>query len=323
MLPVIVINGPLGSGKTTLIHSLLKKHINAKKTLWLKTEFGDQSIDEYILSDTGVQTKSLTGGCICHVLLSKLDSVLTQIESVEDVEQVIIETSGMSHPAPVTQAIERHPQFRVAQAVLVVDTTHAHDDNYPKPMILPVGTSAPYDLIIFNKYNLSLSAEEEGELEKVLDPWFAGVYSFIEKLHIPNNTDSPTAFDTNIDSWAEQLHVAMHTALVQSPRNISGAEIKEVDEESTEDHEGDMDVFTFHFESDKIMPREKIETYASSLPAHVVRVKGIFHTKEGSWEFFNWVRGSGTWSPLDSAAGSQLLLVMGKHLTDRNQFSLS
>lgn len=319
MIPIIIINGPLGSGKTTLIHTLLRKHINAKKTLWLKTEFGDESIDEYVLQDTQVQTKALTGGCICHVLLSELDGVLTQIEALPDIEQIIIETSGMSHPIPVTQTIERHPEFLVAHTSLIVDVLHAHEENYPKPMMLPNGVSAPYNTIVFNKYNTRISPQQEGELDKILDPWYAGVYSFIEKIQIPDKQQDKNLFEERIQNWAMQLTQAMQTSRVRSPKHIEKIKkMPEVDEEEMEDHEGDMDVLTFHIAADHIVSKETINAYAEGLPKDVIRVKGVFHTAPETWEFFNWVRGSGNWSTLDVSPAGQILLVMG-HDIEKNQ----
>ena len=317
MLPVIIINGPLGSGKTTLIHALLKKHIDAKRTLWLKTEFGDESIDEYVLEDTKVQTKALTGGCICHVLLSELDGVLSQIEAMQDIDQIIIETSGMSHPVPVVQTIERHPGFLVAHVSLIVDTLHAGESNYPKPMKLPSGTTPPYDVIIFNKYRINLSVQEEGQLEKNLDPWFDGVYETTEKVNIPDEQYEANAFAAAMQGWSEQLTKAMHIARMRSPRHIVEAEDKKtVDEEAMEDHEGDMEVLTFHFPADHIITKEKLDTYLAGIPSEVVRIKGVFHTGPDTWEFFNWVRGTGKWTSLEVTPAGQILLVMGHEIAD-------
>lgn len=316
MLPVIIINGPLGSGKTTLIHTLLQSHIEPTKTLWLKTEFGDESIDEYILQDTQVQTKALTGGCICHVLLSELDGVLSQIEALQDIDQVIIETSGMSHPVPVTQTIERHPEFLVAHTTLVVDVAHVGESNYPRPMVLPDGGAAPYEMILFNKYDTTLSIPEEGELEKVLDPWFAGVYSFIEKLQVPDKTNNESLFTERVAAWAAELTSAMHAARLQSPRHIIDTSAPEVDEEAMEDHEGDMDVLTFHIPADHIVSKKTIETYVITVPSDVVRIKGVFRTGEDTWEFYNWVRGTGNWTPLDVTPAGQIFLVMGHDIKD-------
>lgn len=318
MLPVIIINGPLGSGKTTLIHALLKKHINAQKTLWLKTEFGDESVDEYVLADTGVQTAALTGGCICHVLLSQLDGVLTQIEAAQNIDQLIIETSGMSHPAPVIQTIERHPLFRVAHVALIVDVAHAREDSYPKPMILPGEVASPYDVIVLNKYPESLTSHEEGNLGKALDPWFAGVYDGIKKVRVPDLSASEAVYDQHIDAWAQQIVADIANALQQSPKDISDDPLPEYEHEDAEDHEGEIDVLTFHLPADRVTPRSKIDAYVAKLPSQVVRVKGVIHTGPDTWEFFNWVRGTGHWSALDSIPAGQVLLVMGDDIEQNN-----
>lgn len=327
MLPVIVINGPLGSGKTTLIHELLKSHVKAKTTLWLKTEFGEKSVDEYILLDTGVKTQSLTGGCICHVLLSELDDMLTQIEAIDGIERVIIETSGMSHPAPVTQTIERHAAFIVAQAILVVDTKHAYEESYPKPEILAGGAYIPYDLILFNKYNASMTPGEEAALEKTLDPWFDGVYADIEKLRLPSKKEFQQEFENGMGEWAARLIAAMQKAIESSSRSVQDAEAAakhhdhqreeaehrhhhDGEKHEAEDHEGAMQTLVFHLSPDQLVSRQQVEAYAESAALKAVRIKGVFRTEHG-WEFYNWARGSGEWSDLGSQPASQILLVIG------------
>lgn len=316
MIPICIINGPLGSGKTTLIHSLLTlQAVDPQKTLWLKTEFGDESIDEFMLQDTNVQTQSLTGGCICHVLLSELDGVLRTIEKNEHVDYIIIETSGMSHPAPVTQTIERHPYFRVAHIALVVDVMHAHKDTYPKPMQLPGETQKPYDLIVFNKYPQSLSAQEEGTLDKVLDPWYDGVYSFIEKIRIAS-IDTKSVRN-HISPWGEMLAKAMFTAQLQSPKHIDTKEAQPVnigDHDELEDHEGDMDVLSFHSSADKITTKREVESFAKNVSENVIRIKGVFRTSSDTWEFFNWSRGDGSWSLLPDSSEGQVMLVIGHNI---------
>ena len=321
MIPVIIINGPLGSGKTTLIHEILKNHIDAKKTLWLKTEFGSESIDDRLLRDTGVQTKSLTGGCICHVLLSELDGVLGQVEQMSDIDQIIIETSGMSHPVPVVQTIERHSYFTVAQTVLVVDVAHAHEDTYPKPMILPVGVTPPYDRIIFNKYPPALSISEEGALEKTLDPWFAGVYNIIEKIHIPvidnKNSESFEAFSV----WGKSLHESIRVALLEPPKSIKVGQMNLHEDGASEDHEGDMEALSFHIPANSITARQTVENYSKNVSRWAIRIKGVFQTSEHVWEFFNWSRGDGVWSKLSSESEGQLLIVIGHDLKNVPKFN--
>jgi G3E family GTPase len=319
MIPVIIINGPLGSGKTTLIHTLLQTALPAERTIWLKTEFGDESIDEYVLKDTKVQTLALTGGCICHVLLSELDGVLTQLESLDTIDCVLIETSGMSHPVPVIQTIERHPLFRVAHTAMIVDTLHAGESSYPTPMRLPSESTPPYDVIICNKYPEHLTAQQEGEIEQRLDPWFDGVYAQIEKYIIPiKNTSNTETYTSHMSVWGDIIRDAVYTAQLQSPKLYEESK-QLIDVDQAEDHEGDMDVLTFHIDQGHIVSRDRIEAYATGVPKEVVRIKGVFHTAEQTWEFFNWVRGTGDWTLLKESGsiGGQILLVIGHDIAGR------
>ncbi len=71
-----------------------------------------------------------------------------------------------------------------------------------------------------------------------------------------------------------------------------------------------MDVLTFHILADHIVSKKKVEAYVQAVPNDVVRMKGVFHTAPDTWEFFNWVRGSGEWSKLEVSPAGQILLVM-------------
>ncbi|MGB0757860.1 MAG: GTP-binding protein [Patescibacteria group bacterium] len=306
MLPIIIINGPLGSGKTTLIHSLLTNYIDPSKTLWIKTEFGEESIDQYLLQDTNVQTKDLTGGCVCHVLISQFDNLLSQIEPEESIDQIIVETSGMSHPEPVIQVIERHPHYSVAHIALVVDTVHAGDKSYPTPMkVLPL----PYNAILFNKYPNKLTPPEEADLDEKLDPWYENNLVHIEKLYCYDSATDTKAYNKSIAEWYKIISEDITNAFNKKPRTLK-AQKKEIDPEDVEDHEGELDVVVLHLPKDQSITKEQIELYAAKLPEEVVRVKGVFHINS-KWEFYNWTRGNGNWTPLTSDANGQLLLVMG------------
>lgn len=126
-LPVTVIGGFLGAGKTSLINRLLTCGAD-RRTAVLVNDFGAVGIDERLIEsrDTGVMT--LTNGCICCSLQSDL------VEQVHEIvrrggpafDHLIIEASGVSDPGEILRALG-YPRIRglitVSSVVTVVDAT--------------------------------------------------------------------------------------------------------------------------------------------------------------------------------------------------------
>ena len=77
-LPVTVIGGYLGSGKTTLINHLLRNNNNQKLAI-LVNEFGDLPIDQDLILEKSERVMALTGGCVCCSFGGDLSDALDRI----------------------------------------------------------------------------------------------------------------------------------------------------------------------------------------------------------------------------------------------------
>ncbi len=107
-----IITGFLGSGKTTLIHSLIEQKPVDEKWAILVNEFGQIGIDQAMFdarddgvrdNDDGVHekivVKGLPGGCLCCQLAFVLQAALVNLLARSKPDRVIIEPSGLGHPA--------------------------------------------------------------------------------------------------------------------------------------------------------------------------------------------------------------------------------
>jgi G3E family GTPase len=105
-VPVTVITGFLGAGKTTLVKSFLETP-EGHGTAVLVNEFGEQGIDDALLRDSSEKTVLLGNGCLCCNFRSDLQNALHRL--VVDRERgvipafgrVVIETSGLADPSPI------------------------------------------------------------------------------------------------------------------------------------------------------------------------------------------------------------------------------
>ena len=109
-LPVTVVTGFLGAGKTTLIRELLKKP-EAANTAVIVNEFGEVGIDDALLRSSSDATVLLGNGCVCCAVRTDLQETLRTLFAergrgmAPSFERVIIETSGLADPGPVLQTI--------------------------------------------------------------------------------------------------------------------------------------------------------------------------------------------------------------------------
>ncbi|MDX1354597.1 MAG: GTP-binding protein [Halomonas venusta] len=99
-VPVHIITGFLGSGKTTLIHSLIEQKPVDEKWAILVNEFGQIGIDQAMFEQRDdVVVKGLPGGCLCCQLAFVLQAALVNLLARNKPDRVIIEPSGLGHPA--------------------------------------------------------------------------------------------------------------------------------------------------------------------------------------------------------------------------------
>ena len=105
-IPVSIVTGFLGSGKTTLINRLLKKP-EMNRIAVIVNEFGEIAIDNDLVEASTEQMKLLDSGCLCCAVRGDLEETLRELfvqrrnGQVIDFERVVIETTGLADPAPV------------------------------------------------------------------------------------------------------------------------------------------------------------------------------------------------------------------------------
>ncbi|OCG70522.1 GTP-binding protein [Gilliamella sp. Occ3-1] len=108
LLPVTLLTGFLGSGKTTLINYLLT-HNHNEKVIIIENEFGPVNIDSNLLNvNSEIQIVEMTNGCICCTVQGELTEALHKLHEKRSAgelqfDRIIIETTGLADPAPIIQ----------------------------------------------------------------------------------------------------------------------------------------------------------------------------------------------------------------------------
>jgi G3E family GTPase len=109
LLPVSIVTGFLGSGKTTLIARLLRNPAFAR-TAVIVNEFGEIGLDHELIAASDEQMLTLSTGCLCCAVRADLLATLLDLSARRDAgdiafDRVLIETSGLADPAPILQAL--------------------------------------------------------------------------------------------------------------------------------------------------------------------------------------------------------------------------
>jgi G3E family GTPase len=157
-IPVVLVTGFLGSGKTTLVNRMLKGAAYARAAV-VVNEFGEVSVDHALLDAPPSRMRIVDAGCICgHVheeIATSLLDLLERRESCADsgFDRVLIETSGLADPVPIIQILladaDVSRAFELRSVVTVCDGVHgvAHLDAHAES----VKQAAVADVLVVSK----------------------------------------------------------------------------------------------------------------------------------------------------------------------------
>ena len=106
MTKIDIISGFLGAGKTTFIKRLLNTSLKDEKIVLIENEFGEVSVDSEFLSETKIDIKELSQGCICCSLQGDFTKSLKEVLDKFNPERVIIEPSGVGKLSDVIKAVK-------------------------------------------------------------------------------------------------------------------------------------------------------------------------------------------------------------------------
>ncbi|OWP05648.1 hypothetical protein B2J93_1697 [Marssonina coronariae] len=171
-IPITIITGFLGSGKTTILLSLLpqlRAQNPAYKLALLKNEFGDLAVDSQLAASSSISgVRELLNGCICCNLVGQLDVALQELAEKVQPDRIVVETSGSAFPATLAMEVNRLARdtrgaYVLDGVVTVIDVENwrgYEDTSYTAKI------QAKYtDLVVFNKWE----AVGERRMDECLD----------------------------------------------------------------------------------------------------------------------------------------------------------
>jgi len=254
-IPLTIIGGFLGSGKTSLVNHILNNTHN-KRVAVLVNDFGEINIDAKLIVSVEGETVSLANGCVC---CSIRDDLLTEVLKLfaGDVvpEHIVIETSGVSKPIsvaetflnPATQSlVDVQNMITVLDADLVIDDQADYTD-------LAYSQIAVADLVVINKTDLVSPKRLEAVRKKVAD--------IVPRACILETTFGEVSLDLIFD---DQMSRAMES-------------LREKNKLLTPHHEyhHDQEFATWTFRSQAEWSFNALQRAVEHLPVGIFRAKGM------------------------------------------------
>ena len=132
-IPITLLTGFLGSGKTTILNRLLRMP-NMQGTAVVINEFGEVGLDHLLVGYTSQEPVLMDGGCMCCTVREDLSATLEDLWYRQDkgeippLKRVVIETTGLADPTPILHVLMSDPtvaeMYRLDGVVTTVDAVN-------------------------------------------------------------------------------------------------------------------------------------------------------------------------------------------------------
>ena len=292
-VPVTVLSGALGAGKTTTLNNALTAD-HGREVAVLVNDMGEVNVDSEVVErrvDGDRDVVELSNGCICCGMAGEFEQAVVDLALEETFEYLLVEPSGISEPAPVARQFLVGPAagfYKLASVTTVVDTPEFHhafgdgeiarrgeDGDRPLSDLLVEGVEF-CDRIVLNKTDLVTEAELDSVVGTIraLRPEVDLVATEFGEL------DPETVFDDGaFDADAVGSAASWKRALRQHDGEAD-ADAERDDHTETHDHVHPPEVYgidSFVYERRRPLLPDDLLAVLRDLPDGIVRAKGWLH----------------------------------------------
>ena len=249
-IPVTLVGGFLGSGKTTRINALLHAP-HGRRIAVVLNEIGAIGVDAARLAGAE-EFVELDGGCICCALNADLEATLARLRARGGFDHLVVETTGVADPLPVAWTFERaglRDGYRVDAVATIVDAANLERLLREEPdAVIQIERA---DVLLVSK--LDLVAGDLADVARLVRPLNPGAPL------LPAPPDD-TPWDLLIDA------VAGVRRPTPAARNA---------------HAHGRAWETWRFDTTRVVSDARLEEFLRALPAGLYRVKGLVRTDAG------------------------------------------
>lgn len=308
-IPVHVVTGFLGGGKSSLIRHWLAGKPEGERWAVLINEFGRVGIDQALFAGRDdVVVKALPGGCLCCQLAVVMQATLVELLRRERPDRLIIEPSGLGHPAGLLEMLrgEAFAEVLALQEVIAVLDPRRLDEPRARAHETFRDQLALADGVALTMTDLASSAQVDAAREWVGE--LGGAVAWIEAAPHGRLPDARGPASSGRHAEGVTHRPASHRALLETspvsesaPAPSPGAPVRQTGRALGQVSLG------WRWHADEVFSRPALQACLAALPAGV-RVKGVFHSADGWWSY-NRIEGQASAEPCDWRGDSRLELI--------------
>jgi G3E family GTPase len=286
-VPIALITGFLGSGKSTLVNRLLKVNPDTKFAVILN-EFGDISLESEFIEIKDEEVVELSNGCMCCVARSDIISAVDKLlQNAPDTEYIIAEASGLSDPLPVAQTFmstDLDGKIQLDSLLAVVDALNFERGFEEFEVATKQIRFA--DLVVISKTELV----EEEKLEKIkeiidtINPHTRILYSSSDQdiklaIDVHNNSTDGYFYDGSVSVGRTTQEEEIKHDCCHSCHNKS-CHCKHTHTESGHHNHSSDGITEVIYRSEQPIDITKLDSLFANLPESTVRAKGYIYTDD-------------------------------------------
>jgi G3E family GTPase len=156
IIPVTILSGFLGAGKTTFLNHLLLENQDKRYAI-IENEFGEQGVDNELILRPDETVVELNNGCLCCTLNDNLYDILNELfDRRSEFDEIIIEATGVADPTGLAQPFISHPlvkkHFPLTAIICLVDAELVEDQLEETEEAMQQITFS--DILLINKTDL-------------------------------------------------------------------------------------------------------------------------------------------------------------------------
>jgi G3E family GTPase len=296
-LPLTVIGGFLGAGKTSLLNHWLRNTAGARLAV-LVNDFGALNIDAALIESSKADTIALTNGCVCCQIGDDMTMALIRVlDSGGAFDAVVIEASGVSDPWRIAQLGRADPALSLDGVIVLVDASavlaHSRDPLLADTLQRQLKAA---DLIIVNKSDLVTQSECAA-----VRHWIASVAGPVPQFEAVHS----------------QVPLPMLTSLAMPrPHKLDEEGIHHHEHGHGHDHIDHGAIFdTWSAHPTRVFPAADLKLWLSEVPRGLLRLKGWLRTVDAqsthAWCELQFAGRQGSLRPTQAPQEGAALVAIG------------
>lgn len=252
-IPVTIVTGALGSGKTTFVNYVLTAEHGLKVGV-IVNEYGAIGIDGALMMTTKEKMIELPNGCVCCTVRGDLLEAAQQLIETGKIDYLMVETSGLAEAIPVAMTFNAPSIVEKAEldSIICVLDAENYEDNMKRNQTALEQLQCA-DIVLLNKVDL-VDKKRLDDIKKDV------------KKYIPN------AMIIETEKGRANLKLLLGVGKFNPDKHLTW-------ERKEHDHAHNTGMETTSFVTGSVDP-DKFEAFWTSLPENIFRAKGIICIKE-------------------------------------------